>query len=142
MKVTDFRLQIPALVALLALTVPTGAARKKHEPDADLCSLKTVYVEGNSQSATAVRDDLGKRTWLKLENDRAKAEAVLAIQETRTRGDGFAAPEDVRVTGEIRRDSKLLWSGSAGGAGSFASASAKAVAWQLLRHLNKDAGCK
>jgi hypothetical protein len=142
MKITDYELQIPLLVALLVLTANAGSARKGRKPDTELCSLKTVYVEGNSQSATAVRDSLDKWTWLKLDNDKTKADGVLAIQEVRTRGGEFAAPEDVRVTGQIRQGSKLLWSGSTGGAGSFASASAKAVAWQLLKHLNKQAGCK
>lgn len=133
--------QMATALALIG-AVPVAAAGRHRERNNSLCSLKTVFVSGESQSAVVVRRELAKRTWLKPEDDQSRADATFDVQEKRTAEAASIGGQAVTVTGSVRQGQRLLWSDSVGGPGSFVSASAKATAWQLLKHLDKDAGCR
>jgi len=134
-------MKITTLILLAAVVSAPAYARKKHERNPELCNLKTVYVDGNSESASIVRRELEKRTWLKLENDQAKADALLLIVETKSEKNFPIRSERTTVAGEIRQGTKLLWSGSGWfDEGVFNSGAGSAVKI-LLRALNGEAAC-
>ncbi len=134
-------LKTARLILLVVVIVGPSWARKKQEPNAELCAIKTVYVEGNSDSARVVRRELEKRTWLKLENDEAKAEAIFAVAETRTQQSGSLTGENISVSGEIKSGSKLLWSDSVQSAVKPLVSNAGDGAKTLLAHLARGGAC-
>lgn len=135
-------MKITTLILLATLLSIVAWARKKHEPRPELCNLKTVYIDGNSESASIARHELEKRTWLKLENEQAKADAVLSITETRTQGHTIWAGQDVTASAELKQGTKLLWSDSAESAERPLVSNARAAVKIVLSHLNGEAACK
>ena len=137
------RMSVVIILSLIAFAGAPAWARKKPEPNPELCQLKTVYVDGNSEAASIVRRELEKRTWLKLENDEAKAEAVLSIAESKSEKNFPIRSETSTVAGQIRRGTKLLWSGSGSmGEGLFGFSGGGTSAKMLIFKLNREAGCK
>src|SRR6266536_3368281 len=87
-------------VLLMGLFVagPVAARRKKGEKH-ELCAIHSVYVNGNSESATAARRQIEKRTWMKLSSTKGKADAILDVAEARSTASTIAGlAERTQVT--------------------------------------------
>jgi len=136
--------QIAAILLCTLVALPAWGrwGGKKREPRPEICALKTVYVSGSSQMADKVRKHLEKSTWLKLENDKSKADGILEVSETHTATRHQLGEPDFTASGELRQGSKLLWSDSVTTVGSWFLFGPDSVAMELLRHLSRDAACK
>ena len=135
-----------ALVTMMMIAVAAAPAmglfrRKKHAPDAALCGLRTVYVSGNSEAAVIARKKIGKLTWLRLVSDKSKADSVLELSDRKSVREFPLPMATDTVSAELKRGTKLLWSGSAhfdeGPLNSGAGSATKIV----LDELNRAASC-
>lgn len=48
---------------------------------AELQTVKTIFVDGNSESADEIRDRLESRTCLILTNNKSRADAIMSVEE-------------------------------------------------------------
>jgi hypothetical protein len=126
---------------LVFLAVPAWAG-KKHDPNAKLCSVKTVFVSGNSKAAGIVRRELEKHTWLRLQNDKSKADAEFAVSEKRISVWTELSGPLIMVSGRITRRKELLWSDGVSGSSSVVSNRTEALVWMLLTDLDQEGGCR
>jgi hypothetical protein len=69
------------LVALFFAMFSGQAVARKHEQNDPLCSIKRVFVAGNSESATRTKKMVEKRTWLALAQSSENADGILAVEE-------------------------------------------------------------
>lgn len=92
------------LTALLIIAVTPAVARRKRGSHPELCEIKSVAVSGNSESASLVRREIEKRTWLKLSPSADKADALLEIAETKSTR-GFPTTTE-QTTGQRQFDPK------------------------------------
>jgi hypothetical protein len=134
-----------SLLALLALAMPASADRRhKRGSHPELCQLKTVFVEGNSESASKIRDEIPKRTWLKLAASKENVDAVLAIAETKSTGGFPMTHEQTTVSGQLTKagSDEILWSDSASFGELPRGSGAGSAAKILLNYLSVDGDCK
>lgn len=125
---------------LILAAVPLASARRKKGSHPELCEIKTVAVTGNSESASIVRREIEKRTWLKLAASGDKADAVLDIAETKSTRGFPMTQERTTVSGNLTRKDAIVWSDSSTfGEGPFNSGAGSAVKI-LLAYLKDDAG--
>ena len=115
-------------------------------PNAKLCSIKTVAVKGNSESANAVRMALQEgRTWMKLAGSTKTADAVLDVAEARSREYNltFIAYVTVTITLTHRETGEFLWSGSnkAAERDPWWGPGTRVSARKLFKGLSKTANC-
>jgi hypothetical protein len=133
------------LLSLLAFAAPAFPDRHhKRGSHPELCELKTVFVDGNSESANMIHNEIAERTWLKLVASKEHADAVLAIAETKSTRGFPMTTEQTTVSGQlVKPDSdEILWSDSASfGEGVFNSGAGSASK-MLLGRLTTDANCK
>lgn len=113
---------------LLVLAVPAFA---QNQPDEKLCSVETVFIDGRGREVDWLRKNLEKKTWLRIENVKPSADAVLTVRS------GAFTPVNAILS---RRDpEEFLWDGSGGNKGPF---SFKLPVARLIDKLNKVANCK
>jgi len=139
-----FRLAVAVMLLLAAATVAYPDRRHKRGSHPELCQLKTVFVDGNSESANMIRNEIAERTWLKLVASKEHADAVLAIAETKSTRGFPVTTEQTTVSGQLIKpgSDEILWSDSASfGEGAFNSGAGSASK-MLLGYLRTDAGCK
>jgi hypothetical protein len=118
--------------------------REKRHPHPELCELKTAFISGNSESATKVRQELEKRTWLRLVGSADKADATLDVSETRSEKNFPIRTEQTTVSATLTRNStkEVVWSGSASFGEGVVNSGAGSAVKIVLGHLSREAGCK
>jgi len=130
-----------ALTILVFFAVASfGNAEKKPrisaESLAELRTVKTVFVDGNSESADKVREKLGSWTCLKLTNNKSQADGVIAVEErTKPSTDVNEVAASMTVT---MQNGDQVWFRTKRGEGIFHSGAGMA-AENLLHDLAKDA---
>lgn len=133
-----------AALAVLAILIALPAfARRIHKGMRhDLCTIKTVFVSGNSESADFVRQQIEKATWLKLVSNASAADGVLKIAEHTHTKHFPIATQETAVSAELWKGKDLEWSETqTWGEGVFHSGAGSAVKL-LLSDLDKEAECK
>jgi hypothetical protein len=87
------------LSTLLFVSVSLCYAEKKpvtsEENLAKLQAVKTVFVDGNSESADKLREKMESWTCLKLTNNKAQADAIMSVEEREK-------PSDLHKAGRVR----------------------------------------
>ncbi|TAM80409.1 MAG: hypothetical protein EPN47_15930 [Acidobacteria bacterium] len=131
---------LPMLVILA--TTPVFARRIHKGSRHDLCSIKSVFVDGNSESADIVRQRIEKKTWLKLVPSEDGADGVLKIAEHTLTKHFPISTQETEVSDQLWKGKKLDWSETkTWDEGVFNSGSGSA-ARLLLDDLNKEANCE
>lgn len=103
-----------------------------HAQQSPLCSIRTVFIEGKGSNYKWVRKNLEKKTWLRIENIRDKADGILEVWGV---GSEFF-PVNVKVS--RREPEEFLWEE----ASSRNPFGLKAPRDGLLRKLNKSGNCQ
>ena len=134
------------LMAVLLFTGSSFAKKKKTSPpDPKLCSIKTVAVRGNSESALAIRQGLREgETWMRLLGPK-DADAIIEVSEARSIEEILTPIAYVTVTVTlIRRESEeFIWGDSQRAAenDSWVGPGPKRAAKKLFKRLRKAASC-
>lgn len=116
------------ILAILLFSNAALAADSK-QPNDKLCSLRTVYVEGNNRASNWVRKNIEKKTWLNNSTAKSEADAVLLIEEN---GAGPFTSIDMQLT-RVEPEEFLL--------GDTASVGMWGGYPRILDKLNKAANC-
>ena len=136
MKISE--VAIFTFVAFIAL-VPRCHAEKKptlsEENLAKLQSIKTVFVDGNSESADKLREKMESWTCLKLTNNKAQADAIMSVEEREKPSDLHKLAASVVIT---MPNGDQVWTRTKTGEGVVHSGAGMA-AENLLHDLAKDA---
>jgi hypothetical protein len=137
MKTSSFSLVMIAAFAVL-LTLPCRAGKKptiSAENLAKLQTVKTVFVDGNSESADKLREKMESWTCLKLTNNKSNADAIMTVEErTKPNTDVNKVAASVTIT---MPNGDQVWSRTKAGEG-FVHSGAGMAAENLLHDLAKD----
>jgi hypothetical protein len=122
---------------LLAATMSPGKDKPAIEKEnlAKLQAVKTIFVDGNNESADKVRQHLESWTCLKLAGNKATADAVMDVQEREKPSDIHEVATSLTIT---LPNGDLIWSRTKTGAGFVHSGAGEAVE-KVLHDLSKDA---
>jgi hypothetical protein len=103
---------------------------------AKLHEIKTIFVEGNNESATKIRKHLESSTCFQMVNNKSKADAVMSVSEENKPDEGMHwVVTSITLT---TPDGDQIWTQSKGGGGFINSGSGMADD-KLLKDLRKDA---
>lgn len=127
-------------IALVAVLIAPGYAGKKpgitQENLEKLRAVKTIFVEGNSESADKIREHLESHSCFTLVNNKSKADAVMSVSEENKPGEGMQwVVTSIMLT---TPNGDQIWSRSKGGGG-FVHSGAGMATDNLLHDLRKDA---
>jgi hypothetical protein len=124
-------------IVLLAAAVSTAKDKPAIEKEnlAKLRAVKTIFVDGNNESADKIREHLESWTCLVLSNNKSKADAVIDIQEREKPSDIHKVSTSLTVS---TPNGDLIWSRTKTGEGLVHSGAGEA-AEKLLHDLSKDA---
>jgi hypothetical protein len=128
-----------AVVLFIAVASSGYAGKKPAISEANLAELrtvKTVFVDGNSESADKLREKLESWTCLKLTNNRSQADAVITTEErTKPNTDVNMVAASITVA---MPNGDQVWSRTKRGSG-FVHSGEGMAAENLLHDLAKDA---
>lgn len=102
-------------VVVFLVTVSMAAKKEPKMPDPVLCGIKTVFINGNNQSANVIRKDWERWTGIAVVNSADVADAVLDVdQQQLTVENWHHALETEYTVSVLLKDKagKLLWSDS------------------------------
>lgn len=136
-------MKIMALSMLLLLIAsPAFARRFSKGSQHELCSIRTVFISGNSDAADIMRQRIERSTWMRLVRSQKGADGVIDVsQHTHTKHFPIDTQE-TSVSIEVWRGKDLDWSDSQTfGEGIFNSGAGSAVKI-LLDDLNRVAACR
>jgi hypothetical protein len=125
--------------AIVPPAVPVTAKDKpaiEQEDLAKLQAVKTIFVDGNNESADKVRQHLESWTCLVLTNNKSTADAVMDVKEQK-----FPYQDINKLTTSLTitmPNGDLVWSRSKAGVGLVHSGAGEAVE-KVLHDLSKDA---
>jgi hypothetical protein len=102
---------------------------------AKLRGVKTVFVDGNSESADKLREKMESWTCLKLTNNKSQADAVMSVEEREKPSDLHKLAASIVIT---MPNGDQVWSRTKTGEG-FVHSGAGMAAENLLHDLAKDA---
>jgi len=122
---------------LLAVVISTATDKPAIEKEnlAKLQALKTIFVDGNNESADKVRQHLEAWTCLTLSNNKSTADAVMDVQEREKPSDIHKVATSVIV---MMPNGDQIWTRTKTGEGFVHSGAGEAVE-KLLHDLSKDA---
>jgi len=127
------------LALFVAFAVPSYAGKKPaitQENIETLRAVKTVFVDGNSESADKIREHLESQSCFTLVNNKSKADAVMTVSEENKPGEGMQwLVTSITLT---TPNGDQIWSRSKGGGG-FVHSGAGMATDNLLHDLRKDA---
>jgi hypothetical protein len=131
---------ILALVLLFAaFAVPSYADKKPaitQENLETLRAVKTVFVDGNSESADKIRQHVEAQSFFTLVNNKSKADAIMTVGEENKPGEDFQwVVTSITLT---TPSGDQIWSKSKGGGGLVHSGAGTATD-NLLHDLRKEA---
>lgn len=128
-----------AMIAGILLAVIISPASDKPAVDkenlAKLQTVRTLFVDGNNESADKVRQHLESWTCLKLSNNKSTADAVMDVQEREKSSDINKVATSLVVT---MPNGDQIWSRTKTGEGFVHSGAGEAVE-KVLHDLSKDA---
>lgn len=128
-----------AIVSILLVTAMSLAKDKpaiEKENLAKLQSVKTLFVDGNNESADKVRQHLEAWTCLVLSNNKTTADAVMGVEEkTIPTSDINKVSTSMIIT---MPNGDVIWSRTKAGAAFVHSGAGEAVE-KVLHDLSKDA---
>jgi hypothetical protein len=127
-----------SVLLLFALVLHCHAGKKpaiSEENLAKLQAVKTVFVDGNSESADKLREKLESWTCLKLTNNKSQAGAVMSVEEREKPSDLHKLATSVVIT---MPNGDQVWTRTKAGEGVVHSGAGMA-AENLLHDLAKDA---
>ena len=127
-----------AIVLLVAMASLSRAGKKpviSEENLAKLQTVKTIFVDGNSESADKLREKLESWTCLKLTNNKSQADAIMSTEEREKTSDMHKVAASVTIT---MPNGDQVWSRTKTGEG-FVHSGAGMAAENLLHDLAKDA---
>jgi len=129
-----------AMIGAILLTVAMSPATDKpaieKENLAKLQAVKTIFVDGNNESADKVRQHLETWTCLKLSNNKSTADAVMDVKEQqKPNTDINKVATSITIT---LPNGDLIWSRTKAGEGFVHSGAGEAVE-KVLHDLSKDA---
>jgi len=122
-------------IALLPLCYAEKKPAISGENLAKLQSVKTVFVDGSSESADKLREKLESWTCLKLTNNKTQADAVMSVEEREKPSDLHKLAASVVIT---MPNGDQVWTRTKTGEGVVHSGAGMA-AENLLHDLAKDA---
>ena len=102
---------------------------------AKLQAVKTIFVDGNNESADKLRQKLESWTCLKLTNNKSQADAIMSAEEREKTSDMHKVAASVTIT---MLNGDQIWSRTKTGEG-FVHSGAGMTAENLLHDLAKDA---
>lgn len=128
-----------AIALCAAFVVPSYGGKKPaiNQENLDkLRAIKTVFVDGNSESADKIREHLESQSCFTLVSNKSKADAVMSVSEENKPGEGMQwVVTSITLT---TPDGDQIWSRSKGGGG-FVHSGAGMATDNLLHDLRKDA---
>lgn len=116
------------ILTILLFVLPAFA--EDAEPNEKLCSIKTVYIEGEPKKTNGYRKNIEKKTWLKIENVKQQADAIFKVEKDNSISITRQYPEEFIWQADT---GNFLWSGCSG----FNLTTTGC----MLKKLNKDANC-
>ena len=129
---------ILTIAIFVALVLPCYAGKKpaiSAENLAKLQTVKTIFVDGNSESADKLREKMESWTCLKLTNNKSNADAIMTVDErTKPNTDVNKVAASVTIT---MPNGDQVWSRTKAGEG-FVHSGAGMAAENLLHDLAKD----
>jgi hypothetical protein len=127
------------VAASILLAVASSPANDKPAVEKEnlvkLQTVKTVFVDGNNESADKVRQHLEAWTCLKLSNNKSTADAVMDVQEREKTSDMNKVATSIIMT---MPNGDQIWSRTKTGEGFVHSGAGEAVE-KVLHDLSKDA---
>ncbi len=122
---------------LLVASMSPGKDKPAIEKEnlAKLQAVKTIFVDGNNESADKVRQHLESWTCLQLTNNRTTADAVMDVQEREKPSEIHEVATSLTIT---LPNGDLIWSRTKTGGGFVHSGAGEAVE-KVLHDLSKDA---
>ncbi len=129
------------LVFLAALGV-CEAQTTLADGKAELQTVKTVFVKGNSETADALRNKMTTYSCLQPSINEKKADAVMEVDETSRRSDTIFGGDTNKVVSSITitmPNGDQVWSKTKLGSDGFIHSGAGFAVVQILRNLAKDA---
>lgn len=131
--------RLAAAIASLMLTASVSSGKDKPAIDkenlAKLQAVKTVFVDGNNESADKVRQHIESWTCLKLSGNKTAADAVMDVQERDKPSDINKVATSLTIT---MPNGDLIWSRTKTAEGFVHSGAGEAVE-KVLHDLSKDA---
>lgn len=127
-----------ATIAAVLLAASMSAKDKpaiEKENLTKLQAVKTIFVNGNNESADKVREHLESWTCLKLTNNKTTADAVMDVQEREKPSEIHEVAISLTIT---LPNGDLIWSRTKTGSG-FVHSGAGEAAEKVLHDLSKDA---
>jgi hypothetical protein len=136
---------IALLIVTATLATAAFAAKKpaiSEANQAELQTVRTVFIDGNSEAADKLREKMEIYTCLKVGNNKAKADAVMAVDESARNSDSALMGHDNKVSASVvitMPNGDQVWSKNKLGGEGFVHSGAGTAAVNLLRALAKDA---
>jgi hypothetical protein len=127
---------VAAILLAAAMSLAKDKPAAEQENLAKLRAVRTVFVEGNNESADKVRQHLESWTCLVLSTNKTAADAVMAIDE-RTKPNTDINKVATSLTISLP-NGDLIWSRTKTGEGFIHSGAGEAVE-KVLHDLSKDA---
>ncbi len=128
-------------MAIALVLLASGMSPGKDKPAIEkenltkLQSVKSIFVDGNNESADKVRQHLESWTCLKLASNKNTADAVIEVQEREKPSEIHEVATSLTVK---LPNGDLIWSRTKTGAGFVHSGAGEAVE-KVLHDLSKDA---
>lgn len=137
------RLWVFAFAAALSCVacLPLFARKIKKGSYPQLCSIHSAYVDGNSESADAIRQQLANKTWMEPAPSSATAGAIIRVSEARSEKRFPLPAERTTVSLIISTHGKDVWFDSVGFNELPFSSGARFAAKVLLADVKKAAAC-
>ena len=132
------------IVATLAVVIAHAAKKPaiSEESLAELQTVQKVFIQGTSEAADKLRNDLETYTCLKLTNNKTKADALIEVDERERRQSSVILGNQNRVSSSVTitmPNGDQVWSNSKSGGDGFINSGAGHADVNLLRALAKDA---
>lgn len=133
------------MTALILATAISRAAKKPAISEENLAELQTVqkvFIQGTSEAADKLRDDLETYTCLKLTNNQTKADALIEVDEKERGQNSVILGNRNRISSSVTitmPNGDQVWSSSKSGGAGFVNSGAGHADVNILRALAKDA---
>lgn len=132
---TNIAFKIAAIIAMTSICRAEKRPAISEENLAKLQTVKTVFVDGNSESADKLREKLEAWTCLRLTNNKSQADAIMSTEEREKVSEMHKVAASVTIT---MLNGDQVWSRTKTGEG-FVHSGAGMAAENLLHDLAKDA---
>lgn len=130
------------MIALFVTVCSPAFSRHRKGQHPEICKLRSVFIEGNSEASNLMRRTIEDRTWLKLSNSRS-ADAVLSVSQSQSEKNFPVRMERTTVSVTLAKpDGTVLWTDSRDFTEGVFNSGAGSAVKLILSDLNKTSGCK